>query len=314
MKRHILTALTTVCWLLTYHSHLTAADILRPPNTVLVYNEAATGTVANKLVKLTGAPSTGIVTTAGNTGGAVGICISGCGTAAVSATASVVQWGNVSCVFDGATMAGNYIGISATVAGDCMDAGAVYPITGQVLGRVLSTNGGGGTYPVVLFGPDMQRGGGAPASYVPGWYKYSLIAIANGVNGCANAAGCWQVNGVLGANKTAGLTQDVVLAALPAKWHVTDWSIKTAVVCTGATTALSGLGVTSNTTLFRAQTYDIAAAVADANLTTGPTAGAGANTTAGTNLVASLITTVNNVDQLVVGCAVDYHVLESVRP
>jgi hypothetical protein len=149
---------------------------------------------------------------------------------------------------------------------------------------------------------------------LPTWRKYALVAIANGVNGCANANGCWQVNGVLGANKAAGLTQDVVLVALPAGWHATDWAAKTAVVCTGATTALSGLGVTSNTTLFRAQTYDIAAAVAATNLTTGPTAGAGAVTSAGTNLIASLITTVANVDQLVVGCAVDYHVLWGVRP
>jgi len=149
---------------------------------------------------------------------------------------------------------------------------------------------------------------------VPTWRKYALVKIINGVNGCASANGCWQVNGVLGAAASAALTQDVVLVALPANWHVTDWSVNTAVVCTGATTALSGLGVTANTTLFRAQTYDIMAAVAATNLTTGPTAGAGANTAAATNLIASLITTVSNVDQLVVGCAIDYRVLWGVKP
>lgn len=173
---------------------------------------------------------------------------------------------------------------------------------------VLATDAGAGN--ILLSGTASAASGGT----VPAWGKHSLIAIANGVNGCANANGCWQVNGILGANKAAGLTQDVVLAALPAKWHVTDWSVKTAVVCTGATTALSGLGVTSNNVLFRARSYDIAAAVSDTNLTTGPTAGAGANTAAGTNLIGSLITTVQNVDQLVVGCGVEYSVLWGVRP
>ena len=149
---------------------------------------------------------------------------------------------------------------------------------------------------------------------LPTWRKYALVKIANGVNGCASANGCWQVNGVLGAAASAALTQDVTLATLPARAHVTDWAIKTAVVCTGATTANTGLGVAGSTTLYRAQTYDIAAAVSNTNLATGPTAGAGAYTNASVNLVASLIATVANVDQLVAGCAVDFHVLWGVKP
>lgn len=149
---------------------------------------------------------------------------------------------------------------------------------------------------------------------VPTWRKYALVKIANGVNGCASANGCWQINGVLGAAASAALTQDVTLASLPARAHVSDWSIKTAVACTGATTANTGLGVTGSTTLYRAQTYDIAAAVSNTNLTTGPTAGTGAYTHAAASLLASLITTVSNVDQLVVGCAVDFHVLWGVKP
>jgi hypothetical protein len=153
-----------------------------------------------------------------------------------------------------------------------------------------------------------------PGGTVPAWAKYSLVAIANGVNGCANANGCWQVNGVLGANKTAGFTQDVVLFALPAKGKVTDWSIQTVAACTGATTALSGLGTTGNNVLLHAQTYDIMAAPGATNLTEGPTASAGSGTSAGTNIVASLVTTIANVDQLITGCAVDYEVMWAVRP
>src|SRR4029079_7452376 len=42
--------------------------------------------------------------------------------------------------------------LSSPAAGACHDAGATFPISGgQVLGRVLSTNGAGGTYAMVLY-------------------------------------------------------------------------------------------------------------------------------------------------------------------
>lgn len=125
---------------------------------VLVANEAGTGTTVNKLAKLTGAPSTAIISTAGDTGGAVGIVVAGAG---VAGSAVIATGGTVSCVFDGATTAGNYVQISAAVAGDCDDVGAAYPPSGQVIGRVLSTNGGAGTYSMVLFPPEIVAGGGA---------------------------------------------------------------------------------------------------------------------------------------------------------
>jgi hypothetical protein len=149
---------------------------------------------------------------------------------------------------------------------------------------------------------------------IPVWTKYSLVKIANGVNGCASANGCWQVNGVLGAAAAAGLTQDVALATLPAKWHISDWVVKSVTACAGPATASTGLGVTANTTLYRAATYDIEAAVSDTNISSGPTAGAGTITAASTGLVASLVTTGSNVDQLAAGCAVDYKILMGVRP
>lgn len=154
----------------------------------------------------------------------------------------------------------------------------------------------------------------ASHSTVPVWTKYSLLAIANGTNGCTNAKGCWQVNGVLGANKAADVTQDAVLVALPARTQITDWRIKTSVACTGATTIKTGLGTTTSNVLYRAQTYDMMAAVADTNLTTGPTAGAGSITAAATNLVASLISTVENLSEVVAGCAVDFWILSAVLP
>jgi hypothetical protein len=152
-------------------------------------------------------------------------------------------------------------------------------------------------------------------SLAPGWSKYALVKIANGVNGCAAAGGCWQVNGVLGAIATVGsLTQDVTLVQLAANAQVSDWRIKTATACAGATTIKTGLGVTGSAVLFRAQTYDVMAAVSATNLTVGPTAGSGTITAAAVNLVASLITTVEHMDDITAGCAVDYWILWGVLP
>jgi hypothetical protein len=68
-------------------------------------------------------------------------------------------------VFDGATIAGDYVQISSTVAGDCHDAGASLPTGGQILGRVLSTNAAAGTYAMAIqaISQGMGSGGGSGA-------------------------------------------------------------------------------------------------------------------------------------------------------
>jgi len=149
---------------------------------------------------------------------------------------------------------------------------------------------------------------------IPVWEKYALVAIANGVNTCANANGCWQVNGVYNSIRAAGLTQSVVLGPLGALGNVTDYRVKTAVVCTGAATAVTGLGTTGTINLYRFENYDLNAAVANTNLATGPPTGGGNDTAAATNLIASLITTVNNIDAMAAGCAADYWVGRVVLP
>lgn len=116
-------------------------------STLQIANASSTGTTTNKLAKLTGAPSTAVITATTDTNGAVGIVSSGAGTAG---TAIIRTAGNVACVFDGATTAGHYVQISSSVAGDCTDAGSTYPNSNEVIGQVLSTNGSGGTYNVAL--------------------------------------------------------------------------------------------------------------------------------------------------------------------
>jgi len=116
-------------------------------------NASTTGTTLYKLAKVTGSPATAIIASTSDTAGMVGIVIDGAGT---TGNAQIARGGQAPCVFDGATTAGDYVQISSTTPGDCDDAGANYPGTGQVLGRVLSTNAGTGTYVMLVAGPEMQ--------------------------------------------------------------------------------------------------------------------------------------------------------------
>lgn len=115
-----------------------------------IANAGSTGTTIHKLASLTGAPSTAVITTAAATSGAVGIVVGGAGT---TSNAQVAVSGQATCVYDGGTTAGDYVQISASVNGDCTDAGATLPSSGQIIGVVLSTNASGGTYNTFLFGP-----------------------------------------------------------------------------------------------------------------------------------------------------------------
>jgi hypothetical protein len=114
-----------------------------------IANEGVTGTTTSKLVKITGAPSTGVIAGTADTSGVLGVCVAGCAT---TGNAVVARSGQASCVFDGSTTAGDYVQISSTVSGDCHDTGlATWPTSGgQVIGRVLSTNVGAGTYLTTL--------------------------------------------------------------------------------------------------------------------------------------------------------------------
>jgi hypothetical protein len=122
--------------------------------TIIVANATTTGTTINTLIKLTGTPSTAVISSAGDTGGAIGITTAGAGT---TGSATVSYMGAAACIFDGATVAGDYVQISATAAGGCHDSGSQsYPTSGQVIGRVLSTNGAGGAYNLDLFPAEIR--------------------------------------------------------------------------------------------------------------------------------------------------------------
>lgn len=141
-KKKPLAALTLACLL-----GVLGIVSAQAPGRFAVANAGSVGTTLNKVAKLTGAPSTAVLATATDTNGFVGITVAGAGTTGNA----VIQFsGLASCVFDGATTAGHFVEASRSVDGDCTDAGSSYPAGGQVLGKVLTTNGSGGTYTIFL--------------------------------------------------------------------------------------------------------------------------------------------------------------------
>lgn len=129
--------------------------------TIQYANEGVTGTTLNKLVKIVNDPPVAKLLTTADTTSAFGVVSSGAGT---TGSANVDVLGLSSCIFDGATTALNYVVSSVTVNGDCHDAGSgtTYPTGVVVLGRVLSTHGGGGTYTMNLFTPDTSVASAGP--------------------------------------------------------------------------------------------------------------------------------------------------------
>jgi hypothetical protein len=132
-------------------------------------NAASTGTTVNKLAKLTGV-GTVVIASAGDKSGVIGICTGNTGTGAsacgTSGSSEIAIQGTFSCVFDGSTTADDYVGISASVAGDCTDLGATFPAGQQVLGRVLVT-AAAGTRSMTIFGPEINTGAFARSASIP---------------------------------------------------------------------------------------------------------------------------------------------------
>jgi hypothetical protein len=124
------------------------------PASYPVANDTVTGTTVNHLAKLT-ASGKAILATTSDISGIIGIVVAGAG---ITLTAQISQTGQIPCAFDGATTAGDYVQVSSTVAGDCHDAGASFPISGQTLGRVISTNGSAGLYAMVTFPGEETNG------------------------------------------------------------------------------------------------------------------------------------------------------------
>jgi hypothetical protein len=162
--------------------------------TFTLANAGTTGTTANTLTKLTGAPSTAVIAGTSDTGGVVGVCTSNCTT---SGSATITFAGSVSLVFDGGTTAGHYVQISSSVAGNGHDAGATYPTSGQVIGRVLSTNVGAGTYTVDLFPAEIQSASPGNGQGVSTTFSAAATSgtLTHNFNSAVHVDSCIDANG-----------------------------------------------------------------------------------------------------------------------
>jgi hypothetical protein len=184
-------------------------------------NASSTGTTVNKLAKLTGAPSTAVITATTDTSGAIGVVVSGAGT---TGNAQVANNGLLPCTFDGATTAGHYVEISANTAGDCEDTGAAtYPTSGQVLGRVLSTNVGGGVYLMDFLSPGIQAASAASGNALfgttTGNTSGDFVCMANTTVGVAD---CGSAPAAYALLASPNFTGTVGAAALTATGVITD--------------------------------------------------------------------------------------------
>lgn len=136
-------------------------------------NATSTGTTNNYLAKLSGSSAIIVATT--DTDGIVGIVVAGGGT---SGNAKIAITGQAICQFDGATTAGDWVGISSATAGECHDMGSATRGAGAYqIGRVLSTNGSAGLYSVLLDQQYTPSGGGSGSVNISGTPTANQIGV-----------------------------------------------------------------------------------------------------------------------------------------
>src|ERR1035438_8503125 len=151
----------------------------------MIPNASSTGTTANRLAKLN-ASGQALITATSDTQGIEGPCVAGCGTAG---NAIISKSGLALLSFDGATTAGDYVQQSTTGQGQGHDAGSSCPALGQIVGRVLSSNGSAGTYAIIVGQEGCGGSGGIPYpgegvanSSGSGWLtSYTVGTAANSI-------------------------------------------------------------------------------------------------------------------------------------
>jgi|HubBroStandDraft_6_1064221.scaffolds.fasta_scaffold121415_1 hypothetical protein len=168
-----------------------------PGTYICIPNNSSVATILGGLAYLTGSPSTAsspssvLITT-----GAAGVVVANAG---ITGTAIIQQSGDVSCFFDNATTAGDYVIISSVDSSHCYDDSDVsFPTSNvplQVLGRVLATGSGGPTQ-MDLFGNGVTA---PPPANVFGLSPI-LSQIAGSGAGTAptfNCVGCYDNGGLI---------------------------------------------------------------------------------------------------------------------
>lgn len=157
---------------------------------LILPNDATTGTFANGPVKTAANPLQVVGTAAGDQD-ARGLCILNCGKTG-SAVISLLGFAN--CVFDGSVVAQDWVQISPTAAHECHDAGPIRPTHGKLLGVVVTSASGPGSYEIAQ--SDVAAAGAVQTDASSGLINISLmpagvIAFPSGAIVLSQAATCF---------------------------------------------------------------------------------------------------------------------------
>lgn len=170
---------------LTLLAFLALAGTAHAQEAVSIANEGTTGTTVGKLAKLTGAPSTAIITGTSDTDGIIGIVVAQDATA-TTGNAKIAVLGIANCTFDGSGVtAGHYVINSTVTAGDCGDGGASRPTTSLVIGQATQTVASGTAAVNLSLGFKGSGSGGSPGGsandiqYNVGGSTFGGITVAN---------------------------------------------------------------------------------------------------------------------------------------
>jgi hypothetical protein len=144
--------------------------------TQTIPNAGTTGTTNALLAKLTGAPSTAVITATSDIAGAIGVVVSGGST---SGSAVIAVQGEATCTADNATTAGDYVIIGTATAGRCRDGGATKPTSGQIVGRFLTSTALGSAATVELWPAEVTGYSSAAPNFADNETPTGTI---NGVN------------------------------------------------------------------------------------------------------------------------------------
>jgi drug/metabolite transporter (DMT)-like permease len=148
-------------------------------------------------------------------------------------------------------------------------------------------------------------------SYTPSWQKWNVAVDSVGLNFVITAPDGTQSTVAL----AAGLTQDIVLGAVPTDYYIVASRIKSNVKFSGAATVEAYLGVTGDDMFYLATGVNLLAPVTPTHFAPSTTTGDGVGntTTLGTNLVLLITTTGSNINALTAG-AVNIWILGSALP
>lgn len=221
---------------------MNGVEMVNSPGTyVNLTNGSPTGTVQNSLTVMNG--STAQAAPAGTTSGILGICVANCGNVSGGTQAIIEISGTAFCNFDGATTAGHYFQVSGTAIGNCKDAGALLPGTGQILGRITQSTSGAGAAAVFLFGGDLQNRPNPPAIA-------SIVAgTGAGTSPTVTCTGCTDFGGLIALTTGASpATTSTVFTVVAARAY-------SSYNCTFSPDSASAAALSSTTAVWIASTF-----------------------------------------------------------